>query len=190
TPARMPSPRVSRGGSNHRAQMRSPHMAAGSITWRRLEAPLSPGPVSACTLEGAVLRPSRLPMSSTRKAVLFVLAACLGAVAVLAQTACGSAAKLSVAQGMGPHPALPPPDHSLIPLVNVVTAKGWAPNQAPVAAEGTNVTRFASGLQHPRWVYVLPNGDVLVAETNAPVRPKDARGIKGKFFKHFQKKAG
>jgi glucose/arabinose dehydrogenase len=91
---------------------------------------------------------------------------------------------------MGPHPALPPPDHSLIPLVNVVTAKGWAPNQAPVAAEGTTVTAFASGLQHPRWVYVLPNGDVLVAETNAPVRPKDARGIKGKFFKHFQKKAG
>lgn len=103
---------------------------------------------------------------------------------------CGAAARLPVAAGTGPHPALPPPDKSLIPLVHVVTAKGWATDQTPVAAAGTKVVAFARGLQHPRWVYVLPNGDVLVAETNAPVRPKDARGIKGKFFKHYQKKAG
>jgi len=59
-----------------------------------------------------------------------------------------------------------------------------------VAAEGTTVAAFAQGLDHPRWLYVLPNGDVLVAETNAPERPQDAKGIKGWFFKHFQKKAG
>jgi glucose/arabinose dehydrogenase len=52
------------------------------------------------------------------------------------------------------------------------------------------VTAFATGLDHPRWLYVLPNGDVLVAETGGPVRPKDGRGIKGFFFKLFQKKAG
>ena len=60
----------------------------------------------------------------------------------------------------------------------------------PAAAEGMQVTEFASGLDHPRWLYVLPNGDVLVAETNAPERPDDAKGIKGFFFKLFQKKAG
>src|SRR6185295_8841567 len=128
-------------------------------------------------------------MSSSKKAVIGVLA--LGVLAIVfIQTGCGAAARLPVSAGMGPHPRLPPQDHSLIPLVNVVTAKGWAAGQTPVAAPGTAVTALASGLQHPRWVYVLPNGDVLVAETNAPVRPKDARGIKGKFFKHYQKKAG
>jgi hypothetical protein len=60
----------------------------------------------------------------------------------------------------------------------------------PIAEEGMTVTAFARALDHPRWLYVLPNGDVLVAETNAPPRPEDARGIKGWFFKHFQKKAG
>jgi glucose/arabinose dehydrogenase len=63
-------------------------------------------------------------------------------------------------------------------------------NRTPVAAPGTTVTAFARGLDHPRWLYVLPNGDVLVAETNAPKRPDDAKGIKGWFFRHFQKKAG
>jgi glucose/arabinose dehydrogenase len=74
--------------------------------------------------------------------------------------------------------------------VNVVTARGWAAGPRPVAAEGTSVGAFAVGLAHPRWLYVLPNGDVLVAETNAPPRPGDGKGIKGWFFKHFQKKAG
>lgn len=128
-------------------------------------------------------------MSSSKKAVIGVLA--LGALALgFTYVGCGAAARLPVSAGTGPHPQLPPPDHSLIPVVNVVTAKGWAAGQAPVAAPGTAVTALATGLEHPRWVYVLPNGDVLVAETNAPVRPKDARGIKGKLFKHYQKKAG
>ena len=60
----------------------------------------------------------------------------------------------------------------------------------PTAAEGLAVTAFARGLDHPRWLYVLPNGDVLVAETNAPKRPDDGKGLKGWFFKRFQKKAG
>jgi glucose/arabinose dehydrogenase len=53
-----------------------------------------------------------------------------------------------------------------------------------------NVNAFATGLDHPRWLYVLPNGDVLVAETNAPERPDDSKGIKGWFMKRAQKKAG
>ncbi|HUQ83884.1 MAG TPA: sorbosone dehydrogenase family protein [Gemmatimonadaceae bacterium] len=78
----------------------------------------------------------------------------------------------------------------MIPVTKVVEAKGWPANTAPTAAEGTVVHAYAQGLNHPRWLYVLPNGDVLVAETNAPPRPDDAQGIKGWFFKHFQKKAG
>lgn len=111
------------------------------------------------------------------------------AVGVLA-VGCGSAARLPVVAGQGPAPQLPPPETSLIPTVNIATARGWAPGGQPVPAAGLAVTAFARGLDHPRWLYVLPNGDVLVAETNAPPRPDDARGVKGWFFRHFQKKAG
>ncbi|MEO8575109.1 MAG: sorbosone dehydrogenase family protein [Gemmatimonadales bacterium] len=96
----------------------------------------------------------------------------------------------SLDAGIGPNPSLPPPETALIPLVNVVDAKGWAQGGKPIAAEGTTVNAFATGLRHPRWLYVLPNGDVLVAETNAPPRPENAKGIKGFFFGVFQKKAG
>jgi glucose/arabinose dehydrogenase len=103
---------------------------------------------------------------------------------------CAATARLPLSSGFGPQPQLPSPNPSLIPTVNVVTAKGWPADGKPIAAEGTSVDAFARGLDHPRWLYVLPNGDVLVAETNAPPRPQDGRGIKGWFFKRFQKKAG
>lgn len=112
------------------------------------------------------------------------------AATVIGVAGCGSAARQSVADGTGPQPLIPKPSTSLIPTVHVVTAKGWAAGQQPIAADGTVVTAFATELDHPRWLCVLPNGDVLVAETNAPVRPEDAKGIKGWFFKYFQKKAG
>jgi glucose/arabinose dehydrogenase len=103
--------------------------------------------------------------------------------------ACESA-RLPVTAGIGPQPTLPPPRKTLIPTVSVADAKGWPAGTTPVAAPGTVVNAFATGLDHPRWLYVLPNGDVLVAETNAPPQPKANRGIKGWFFKRFQKKAG
>src|SRR5687768_3628842 len=109
---------------------------------------------------------------------------------IVSMLACASPARLPVSATTGPDPVLPPPETALIPLVNVVTAKGWQGDAKPVAAEGTIVTAFARELDHPRWLYVLPNGDVLVAETNSPPRPKDNRGIKGFFFKLFQKRAG
>jgi len=90
---------------------------------------------------------------------------------------------------MGPKPTLPPPVKSLIPTVHVATARGWPEGRSPTPAEGMTVTKFASGLDHPRWLYVLPNGDVLVAESNAPPRPP-AKGIKAWFMRMFMKRAG
>ncbi|HEX8850273.1 MAG TPA: sorbosone dehydrogenase family protein [Gemmatimonadaceae bacterium] len=115
---------------------------------------------------------------------------CLSLATLALLAACGGRATLPVSAGTGPSPELPPPRHALIPTVHVATAKGWPAGVTPVAASGTRVVAFARGLDHPRWLYVLPDGDVLVAETNAPVRPKDGRGIKGWFFRHYQKKAG
>ena len=100
-------------------------------------------------------------------------------IAALGLSACGEQARLPVSAGMGPNPELPPPKTSLIPTVHIAPAKGWPDGVAPTAAPGLAVTSFADGLDHPRWLHVLPNGDVLVAETNGPPRPEDARGIKG-----------
>jgi glucose/arabinose dehydrogenase len=115
-------------------------------------------------------------------------AACLAAALTLA--ACGGSARLPVQAGMGPSPQLPPPSTSLIPVVQIAPAKGWPAGRTPAAAPGTRVAAFAAGLDHPRWLYVLPNGDVLVAETNAPPSPDAQRGIRGWFFKRFMKRAG
>ena len=79
--------------------------------------------------------------------------------------------------GFGPSPALPPPKTSLIPTVNVARVDRWPAGEKPDAGRGFTVERFADGLDHPRWLYVLPNGDVLVAETNAP--PKRDHGRQG-----------
>jgi glucose/arabinose dehydrogenase len=103
---------------------------------------------------------------------------------------CASSARLPVSAGTGPQPQLPRPELTTIPMINVVTARGWPAGAAPVAAPGLTVRAFAQGFEHPRWLHVLPNGDVLVAETNAPPRPLDNRGLRGHFFKKFQKKAG
>ncbi len=104
--------------------------------------------------------------------------------------ACGEVARLPVEAGTGPHPTLPSPHPTLIPTVKIAPAKAWPAGVTPTAASGLAVHAFATGLDHPRWLYVLPNGDVLVAETNAPPRPQDGKGIRGWFFKHFQKVAG
>jgi glucose/arabinose dehydrogenase len=98
---------------------------------------------------------------------------------VLVLSACGELAKLSVLEGTGLQPKLPAAKRSLIPTVNIAPAIGWPTGAAPQAAIGTRVAAFARELDHPRWLYVLPNGDVLVAETNAPPKPDDRKGFKG-----------
>ncbi len=110
--------------------------------------------------------------------------------AALALAGCGETATLPVQAGTGPQPVLPAPNRTLIPTVNIARATGWPAGVAPQPAPGTRVAAFASGLDHPRWLYVLPNGDVLVAETNAPPRPQDGKGIKGWVMGLLMKRAG
>ena len=82
------------------------------------------------------------------------------------------------------------PKPQLIPTFQIAPAKGWPVGTTPVVASGFAVNALATGLDHPRWLYVLPNGDVLVAETNGPERPDDRKGIKGWFMKKMSAKAG
>jgi glucose/arabinose dehydrogenase len=96
----------------------------------------------------------------------------------------------TVAQSYGPSPTLPQPEHSWIPTVDIASVSRWAEGAKPVAASGMAVNAFATGLEHPRTVYVLPNGDVLVAESNAPPKPDDGKGIKGFIYRQAQKYAG
>ena len=109
---------------------------------------------------------------------------------VLSLAACGEVATLPEQAGVGPHPILPSPNPTLIPTVHIAPAKGWPTGVTPKAAADLAVNAFASGLDHPRWLYVLPNGDVLVAETNAPPKPEDSKGIKGWIMKWVMKRAG
>ncbi|MES2323199.1 MAG: sorbosone dehydrogenase family protein [Pseudomonadota bacterium] len=112
------------------------------------------------------------------------------ACALLSLAGCAEKAMLPPAASVGPTPAIPAPEQRLFPTVNIAPAKGWPQGGLPVAAAGLAVNAFAGGFDHPRWIYVLPNGDVLVAETNAPPRPDDGKGIKGFVMKKVMKKAG
>ncbi|ABA73382.1 sorbosone dehydrogenase family protein [Pseudomonas fluorescens] len=104
--------------------------------------------------------------------------------------ACGESSSLQVSDGTGPSPKLPEPNKTLIPTVNIAPAIGWPAGAKPTAAAGTQVAAFAENLDHPRWLYVLPNGDVLVAETNAPPKPDDSKGIRGWVMKKVMGRAG
>lgn len=104
--------------------------------------------------------------------------------------ACGESSTLQVSDGTGPAPKLPEPNKTLIPTVNIAEAIGWPQGAKPTPAQGLQVVAFAEGLDHPRWLYVLPNGDVLVAETNAPPKPDDSKGIRGWVMKKVMGRAG
>jgi len=101
------------------------------------------------------------------------------ALAALALTvaACGESSQLPDESSIGPNPTLPAPTQTILPTVRVAKAVGWQGAAQPVAAEGLVVKPFARNLDHPRWLYALPNGDVLVAESNAPKRA-DGGGVK------------
>ena len=99
-------------------------------------------------------------------------------------------ARLDIAQTQGTQPQLPAPHSSYIPLVNAAKAIGWKAGEMPAAAAGLKVQPFAAGLDHPRWLLALANGDVLVAETNAPPKPEDNKGIRAKVQQLVMSRAG
>jgi glucose/arabinose dehydrogenase len=109
---------------------------------------------------------------------------------LLTLNGCGDTATLPVDAGYGPNPQLPQANPSLVPTVHIAPARGWEDGAAPTAAAGLAVTAFARSLDHPRWLYVLPNGDVLVAESNAPARPEARKGVKGWLMKRIMERAG
>jgi glucose/arabinose dehydrogenase len=113
----------------------------------------------------------------------------LGAASVLALAACSSGPTLPAAAGFGPSPQLPPPHKALIPTLKIAKAVGWRAGEAPTPAPGFVVQPFATGLTHPRWLLVLPNGDVLVAETNGPGYEKD-KSLRGLIQSMVMKSAG
>ncbi|HEC58082.1 hypothetical protein LCGC14_1338930 [marine sediment metagenome] len=106
-----------------------------------------------------------------------------------ALSGCGESARNDVSAGTGPNPVLPEPVKTLLPTMNIATAIGWENGNKPIPMQGVKVNAFASELEHPRWLYELPNGDVLVAETNFAKKELD-KSIKGWITKYFLNKGG
>ena len=119
-----------------------------------------------------------------------VRSALLAAACAAALAACASYSHLPESAGYGPDPVLPEPSTSLLPELNARKAVGWPDGRMPTAAQGLRVQAFAGGLDHPRWMYRLPNGDILVAEANAPPKPDGLGGIRGAVQKQVQAYAG
>jgi glucose/arabinose dehydrogenase len=113
-----------------------------------------------------------------------------GIAALLTLCACAEPARFTVAEGSGANPALPAPSRVLIPTVNIAPARAWTTGAMPHPAPGLRVQAFARDLDHPRWLLVLPNGDVLVAETNAPPKAGAPAGIKAWVMGLVMKSAG
>lgn len=117
-----------------------------------------------------------------------ILAATIAAISI---SACAERAKLTTAESSGPDPVLPAPDKALLPTVRIAPAQPWKEGEQPTPAQGLRVQPFAKGLVHPRWLYVLPNGDVLVAETNRPpTEDKQSNPIRQAFMEKAFKDAG
>ena len=113
----------------------------------------------------------------------------LAALALLALAACSKGSPDPFA-GFGPSPAMPPPHKSLIPVIGIPRVVGWPAGAAPQAPPGFRVTRLADHLDHPRWLYVLPNGDVLVAESASQPSKADLKGFRGWMTRLFMERAG
>ncbi|MBV8972834.1 MAG: sorbosone dehydrogenase family protein [Sphingomonadaceae bacterium] len=117
-----------------------------------------------------------------RRAALFLACAALAG--------CGEHATVPDSAGYGSQPTLPAPHATALPTIKVAKAIGWGLGAHPIPAAGLQVSAFAAGLDHPRWLTVLPNGDVLVAETNAPPKPEDSKGLAGVVEKVVMTRAG
>jgi glucose/arabinose dehydrogenase len=111
--------------------------------------------------------------------------------ALLALAACATRPPVADLARYGAQPDLPLPQGAgVFPTVNIAPARGWPEGARPTPASGLAVKAYACGLAHPRWLHVLPNGDVLVAETDAPQRSEDNKGLRGAIMKRVMKRAG
>ena len=128
--------------------------------------------------------------AQVRRGMLRFLPGFFAIAVLLALAGCGANATLPIKTQTGTSPPLPPPNPETIPTVDIAPAEGWSAGIKPIAAPGFEVSAFARGLDHPRWLYVLPNGDVLVAESNAPAEAKGLGGLKGWAMKRVMKRAG
>jgi glucose/arabinose dehydrogenase len=131
---------------------------------------------------------------TTKKKLLIALPVVLivAAVAALYVLATREHAEIAFAKVTGPTPELSEPRETLLPTLAVAKAVGWKAGEKPVAARGLSVAAFAEGLTHPRWIYVLPNGDVLVSESNSPARDAEngGGGITGFIMNRAMARAG
>jgi len=110
-------------------------------------------------------------------AVLVLLAACNGKAQLPPEATYGADVKLT-----------PPDPNGPIPVLNPAKAVGWPAGAAPTAPAGFTVTRYAEGLEHPRNLFVLPNGDLLVVESNSP--PREKKGLTDWVAGWMMKRAG
>ena len=133
-----------------------------------------------------LLRPNS---SHMRKHILIVLAIFVaigaGALYYLPRP---DVARLPNEAVMGVRPNISEPRQQTFPTIGIADVVGWQNGAKPTPAPGRQVAAFASGLDHPRWLYRLPNGDVLVAETNSP--PREGGGITGWVMELVMKRAG
>jgi glucose/arabinose dehydrogenase len=116
----------------------------------------------------------------------------LAVAAALTLAGCMSKGSPEPLAAFGPDPQLPSPQSALIPMLGTPKAVGWPAGAAPTAPSGFTVTRFAEGLDHPRWVYVLPNGDVLAAESASEPSKADKTntGVRAWFQKIIMRRVG
>jgi len=110
-------------------------------------------------------------MAIVKKILIALIVVLLALVALGWWLTRGSTPQYTLEETSGTDPILAEPDEEFLPTVGVSTPIGWQEGELPAAAEGLVVNRFAEGLEHPRVLYTLPNGDVLAVLTNGPVRP-------------------
>lgn len=123
-----------------------------------------------------------------KRLLLILLALVVLAVGGLVYLGWPDRARLSVAEVAGENPRITAPRTQSIPTIGIADVVGWQNGARPIPAPGLAVAAFATGLEHPRWLYRLPNGDILVAETNSP--PRDEGGIANWVMMKLLGKAG
>jgi glucose/arabinose dehydrogenase len=128
-------------------------------------------------------------MTKFKKVLIGLGAAVLVAAGVIVWLMQGDVAQVPFIQTTGPHPKLTEPRPQHFPTIGIAKPVGWQPGESPIAAAGLTVTRFADGLNHPRTITLLPNGDVLAAQTNAPAN-RGQGGFTGMVAKYLFRSAG